>query len=70
MQPKTQQRKVYNVQSELIDSIEIIKNIRPKVEGECSVTINKNHRIKNDMCQSRNKVISRTTSMVGPHVPK
>jgi len=39
---KTQQAKVYHVQPELIDSllIEIIENIWPKVEGECSVTIN------------------------------
>jgi len=49
---ETQQKKAYNVQPELIDSlpIEIIENIWPKVEGECSVTINKNHCGKIDSC--------------------
>jgi len=69
---ETQQAKVYNVQPELIDSllIEIIENVWSKVEGECSVTINKNHRGKYDTCKSRIKVISTISSMVGPHVPK
>ena len=69
---ETQQVKAYNVQPELIDSllIEIIENIWSKVEGECSVTNNKNHRGKHDTCKSRIKVISTISSMVGLHVPK
>ena len=69
---ETQQVKAYNVQPELIDIllIEIIENIWPKVEGDCRVTINKNHRGKNDTCKTRIKVISRITSMIGPQVPK
>ena len=60
------------MQPELSDSlpIEITENIWPKVEGESSVTINKNHRGKNYGCKSRFKVISRITSLVGPQVPK
>jgi len=69
---ETQQKKAYNVQPELIDSlpIEIIENIWPKVEGDCNVTINKNHHGKNYTCKSRFTVISRITSMTGQHVPK
>jgi len=42
------------MQPELSDSlpIEIIDNILPRVEGECSVTINKNHRGKHDTCKN------------------
>ena len=60
------------MQAELSDSlpIEIIENIWPKVEGDCRVTINKNHRGKNDTCKNRFTVISRITSMVGPQVPE
>jgi hypothetical protein len=62
------------VQPELIDSlsIAIIENIWPKVGWRWMQCDNwkKNHHGKNDTCKNRIKVISRITSMVGPHVLK
>ena len=64
---ETQQKKVYNGQPDLIDSlpIAIIENIWPKVEGEYSVTINKSHHGKIDTCKIRIKGISGITCTVG-----